>query len=53
VRNAPEVKEGKLFAHALHIPLHELRERAGEVLQEKPVVVHRAAGYRSMVALVF
>lgn len=50
VRNSPEVEKGKLFSHALHIPLHELRERAGEVPEEKPVVVHCAAGYRSAAA---
>jgi hydroxyacylglutathione hydrolase len=47
VRNEGEVKEGKFFAHALPIPLHQLRERAGEVPTDKPVVVHCAAGYRS------
>ncbi len=50
VRNTPEVQEGKLFPDAMHIPLHELRERANEVPQEKPVVVHCAAGYRSAAA---
>ncbi|EMR03685.1 molybdopterin biosynthesis protein MoeB [Cesiribacter andamanensis AMV16] len=47
IRNAAEVKEGKFFAHALCIPLHQLRERAAEVPTDKPVVVHCAAGYRS------
>ncbi|MFP4091501.1 MAG: MBL fold metallo-hydrolase [Cyclobacteriaceae bacterium] len=42
------VDEGeKLFEHAQHIPLPELRERAGEVKTNKPVVVHCAGGYRS------
>lgn len=50
VRNSPEMEEGKLFPHAIHIPLYELRERAGEVPEEKPVVVHCAAGYRSAAA---
>lgn len=47
IRNAPEVQQGKLFDNALSIPLHELRERAGEISNEKPVVVHCAGGYRS------
>lgn len=50
VRNKSEVEAGKLFDHAYHIPLHELRERAAEVPEEKPVVVHCAAGYRSAAA---
>jgi hydroxyacylglutathione hydrolase len=33
--------------HAVAIPLPELRERAGEISAEKPIVVHCAAGYRS------
>ncbi|WP_017731515.1 MBL fold metallo-hydrolase [Nafulsella turpanensis] len=47
VRNAGEVQEGKIFEQAQAIPLHELRERAGEVPVDKPVMVHCAAGYRS------
>lgn len=42
------VSEGEqLFDHAQRIPLPELRERAGEVKTDKPVVVHCAGGYRS------
>ena len=47
VRNEEEVKKGKVFEHAIPIPLHQLRERAQEVPTELPVVVHCAAGYRS------
>lgn len=47
IRNAAEVAAMPVFRDALHIPLHELRERAGEVPEEKPVVVHCAGGYRS------
>ena len=42
------VSEGeKIFDHAQRIPLPELRERAGQVKTDKPVVVHCAGGYRS------
>ncbi|WP_018478969.1 MBL fold metallo-hydrolase [Pontibacter roseus] len=47
VRNNGEVKGGKIFDKAIHIPLPELRERKNEVPQDKPVMVHCAAGYRS------
>ncbi|MGB5944026.1 MAG: MBL fold metallo-hydrolase [Leeuwenhoekiella sp.] len=47
IRNASETEQGKFFENALTIPLHELRERAGEVPPDKPVVVHCAGGYRS------
>lgn len=47
VRNAGELKEGKLFEHAQHIPLHELRERAKEIGSQLPLMVHCGAGYRS------
>ncbi|MGB3619316.1 MAG: rhodanese-like domain-containing protein [Catalinimonas sp.] len=47
IRNAGEVADGPLFEGSLAIPLHQLRERAGEVPTDKPVVVHCAAGYRS------
>jgi hydroxyacylglutathione hydrolase len=50
VRNRSEVKQGKIFEHALPIPLHQLRERAAEIPTDKPVVVHCAAGYRSAAA---
>lgn len=47
IRNHSEVKAGKIFANAIHIPLHELRERTNEIPVHKPIVVHCAGGYRS------
>jgi len=47
IRNAGEIAEGKIFDTAKTIPLNELRERAGEVPADKPIVVHCAGGYRS------
>lgn len=47
IRNTSEMKNGKLFDQAMSIPLPELRERAGEIPTDKPVVVHCAGGYRS------
>ncbi|MAN59274.1 MAG: MBL fold metallo-hydrolase, partial [Flavobacteriaceae bacterium] len=47
IRNESEVADGKFFEHAIAIPLHELRERTGEIPTEKPIVVHCAGGYRS------
>jgi hydroxyacylglutathione hydrolase len=50
VRNWGEVSEGKIFDHAITIPLPELRERLSEIPEDKPIVVHCAAGYRSAAA---
>jgi glyoxylase-like metal-dependent hydrolase (beta-lactamase superfamily II)/rhodanese-related sulfurtransferase len=47
IRNHSEVKANKIFANAIHIPLHELRERTNEIPVHKPIVVHCAGGYRS------
>lgn len=47
IRNESELAEGKIFENALGIPLNELRTRAGEVPNDKPIVVHCAGGYRS------
>lgn len=47
IRNHSEVTVNKLFANSIHIPLHELRERTGEIPVHKPIVVHCAGGYRS------
>jgi glyoxylase-like metal-dependent hydrolase (beta-lactamase superfamily II)/rhodanese-related sulfurtransferase len=47
IRNDSEVKTNKIFANAIHIPLHELRERTNEIPVHKPIVVHCAGGYRS------
>jgi hydroxyacylglutathione hydrolase len=51
VRNTAEIKAGKIFSTALTIPLPELRERVAEIPQDKPIVVHCAAGYRSAAAV--
>jgi len=50
VRNRSEVDHGKIFAHALTIPLPELRKRLHEISTGKPIVVHCAGGYRSAAA---
>ncbi len=47
VRNEAEASNGKYFQNAIVIPLHELRERAGDIPTDKPIVVHCAAGFRS------
>lgn len=50
VRNWGEISGGKIFAHAITMPLPELRERLNEIPADKPIVVHCAAGYRSAAA---
>lgn len=50
VRNASETEEKVIFENAFHIPLHELRSRAGELPNRLPIVVHCAGGYRSAAA---
>ena len=50
VRNQGEVDEGKVFENAISIPLPQLRERISEVVTNKPIVIHCAAGYRSAAA---
>jgi glyoxylase-like metal-dependent hydrolase (beta-lactamase superfamily II)/rhodanese-related sulfurtransferase len=47
IRNHSEVKNNKIFTNAIHIPLHELRERTNEIPILKPILVHCAGGYRS------
>ncbi|MFI5131128.1 MAG: rhodanese-like domain-containing protein [Chitinophagales bacterium] len=47
IRNDSEIKTGKIFTNAIHIPMHELRERTNEIPVNKPIVVHCAGGYRS------
>lgn len=47
VRNDSEIKTNKIFANAIHIPLHELRQRTNEIPVNKPIVVHCAGGFRS------
>lgn len=46
--NYSEVKTDKIFANAIHIPLHELRERNKEISAHKPIVVYCAGSYRSV-----
>ncbi|MDB5029611.1 rhodanese-like domain-containing protein [Mucilaginibacter sp.] len=50
VRNWNEINDGKIFNHALTIPLPELRERLEEIPTDKPIAVHCAGGYRSAAA---
>jgi len=50
VRNEKETDEGLFFKDAIVIPLPELRERTSEIPDDKPIVVHCAAGYRSAAA---
>lgn len=49
VRNASEMDAGKVFDHAMHLPLHALRGRLDEIPADKPVIVHCAGGYRSAI----
>ena len=50
VRGVSEAKERPMFAHAIVLPLPELRERLNEIPTDKPIMVHCAAGYRSAAA---
>jgi len=50
VRNPNETGSGLIFGGAIVIPLPELRERVDEIPEDKPIVVHCAAGYRSAAA---
>jgi glyoxylase-like metal-dependent hydrolase (beta-lactamase superfamily II)/rhodanese-related sulfurtransferase len=50
VRNEIETEDNLIFDNALVIPLPELRERVSEIPEDKPIVVHCAAGYRSAAA---
>lgn len=47
IRNANEVAQRRIFKNTIDIPLPELRERVGEIPNNKPIVVHCAGGYRS------
>jgi glyoxylase-like metal-dependent hydrolase (beta-lactamase superfamily II)/rhodanese-related sulfurtransferase len=47
IRSRDEKAGTPIFDGALNIPLPELRERAHEIPQHKPVLVHCAGGYRS------
>lgn len=50
VRQTYENEKNPLFSHALNIPLNELRDRTADIPTDKPIAVHCAGGYRSMVA---
>ena len=50
VRNVSEVKEGKIFANSISIPLAEVRNRINEIPTDKSIVVHCGGGYRSAAA---
>jgi len=50
VRNDSEVAAVKIFPEAIHIPLPNLRERVGDIVTTKPIVVHCAGGTRSAIA---
>ena len=47
IRSRDEKAGTPIFDGALNIPLPELRERAHEIPQHKPVLIHCAGGYRS------
>lgn len=49
IRNQSERTERNSFPNAIHIPLHELRDRIRQVPTEKPIAVHCAGGYRSAI----
>lgn len=50
VRQESETKAQQIFAGAISIPLHTLRDRWQEIPTDKPVVIHCAGGYRSAAA---
>ncbi len=50
VRQPYETENNPIFAHAKNIPLNELRDRVAEIPVDKPIAVHCAGGYRSMIA---
>lgn len=47
IRNTGEFEGGAVFSSAMNISLPELRERAGEIPTDKPILIHCAGGYRS------
>lgn len=49
VRNSNERKENTIFHDSFTIPINELRDRINEIPNDKPVVVHCAAGARSAI----
>lgn len=51
IRNPGEREGGQLLDAALHLPLAELTQRVGELDAQRPVLIHCASGYRSLVAM--
>jgi rhodanese-related sulfurtransferase len=47
---APGEREQKRVAGSVSLPLNHLAERAGELPQDRPLLVHCAGGYRSSIA---
>ncbi|WP_144607003.1 MBL fold metallo-hydrolase [Algoriphagus algorifonticola] len=47
IRSRDENRNSPIFEKSINIPLQELREKASEIPDEKPIVVHCAGGYRS------
>lgn len=47
IRSRDENHNSPIFEKAMNIPLQELRERAVEIPNENPILVHCAGGYRS------
>lgn len=49
VRNRSQVKDKKIFAKSISMPLGDLRSSIKNIPIDKPIVVHCASGYRSAV----
>jgi rhodanese-related sulfurtransferase len=49
VRSEKEWASGHI-AGSVNIPLNHLHDRAGEIMKERPLVVHCEGGYRSAIA---
>lgn len=47
VRTEKEVKEERIFATAINIPLQDLAKRIREIPTNKPILINCASGYRS------
>ena len=47
---APHERAQKAIAGSLHLPLSQLRARAGELPRDRPLFVYCAGGYRSSIA---
>lgn len=49
VRNESETSDGLIFKDAINLPLYKLRETVDKIPQDKPILVHCAGGYRSII----